>query len=107
MNVLEAINGRRSIRKYEYKETEHQTIVELLEAARWAPSGGNVQPWYFEVLAGDALVNVKARLVEKATTWDGHDYAEDAAARGALAAVVERQESRLFLRPPAGVNVGV
>jgi nitroreductase len=48
----------------------------LLDVSRWAPSGGNVQPWYFEVLAGEALAKTKARLVEKATTWDGHDYTD-------------------------------
>ncbi|MFQ6125242.1 MAG: nitroreductase family protein [Candidatus Heimdallarchaeota archaeon] len=47
MDVLEAIKGRRSIRRYKYKELEHNTLIKLLEAARWAPSGGNRQPWQF------------------------------------------------------------
>jgi len=51
-----------------------KVLQELLDVARWAPSGGNVQPWYFQVLAGEALARVTARLMEKATTWDGHDY---------------------------------
>lgn len=58
MNVLEAIKGRRSIRKYEYKEIEHQTIVELLEAARWAPSGGNKQPWQFIVVTEKPMIKM-------------------------------------------------
>jgi len=47
-----------------------------LDISRCAPSGGNVQPWYFDVLAGKLLAKVTARLVEKAKTWDGHDYTD-------------------------------
>jgi len=46
----------------------------LLDISRWAPSGGNAQPWYFAVLAGESLAKVKVRLVEKAKTWDGNNY---------------------------------
>jgi nitroreductase len=45
-----------------------------LDISRWAPSGGNAQPWYFAVLAGESLAKVKVRLVEKAKTWDGNNY---------------------------------
>jgi len=74
MDVIEAIRTRRSIRLFKPDPVPRKVLEELLDASRWAPSGGNVQPWYFEVLAGEALAKVKARLVEKATTWDGHDY---------------------------------
>lgn len=50
MDVLEAIKGRRSNRKYKYKEIDHNILIKLLEAARWAPSGGNRQPWQFIVV---------------------------------------------------------
>jgi nitroreductase len=74
MDVIEAIRARRSIRMFKPDPVPKKILQELLEIARWAPSGGNVQPWYFEVLAGKELAKVTARLVEKATTWDGHDY---------------------------------
>ena len=74
MDVIEAIRTRRSIRVFKPDPVSKKVLQELLDVSRWAPSGGNVQPWYFEVLAGEALAKAKARLVEKATTWDGHDY---------------------------------
>ena len=74
MDVIEAIRTRRSIRVFKPDPVPEKVLRELLDVSRWAPSGGNVQPWYFEVLAGDALAKVIARLAEKATTWDGHDY---------------------------------
>jgi nitroreductase len=74
MDVIEAIRTRRSIRVFKPDSVPKKVLQELLDVSRWAPSGGNVQPWYFEVLAGESLAKVTARLEEKATTWDGHDY---------------------------------
>ena len=44
MDVKEAISKRRSIRKYQRKEVPLDLIRELIDAARLAPSGSNVQP---------------------------------------------------------------
>jgi nitroreductase len=49
MDLSEAIKGRRSIRAYKKLDLPQDTIEKLLEAARWAPSAGNVQPWAFVV----------------------------------------------------------
>ena len=75
MDVIEAIRARRSIRAFKPDPVPREVLQELLDISRWAPSGGNVQPWYFYILAGKPLADVTARLVEKATTWDGHQYA--------------------------------
>ena len=74
MNVIEAIQTRRSIRVFKPDPVPKKVLQELLDVSRWAPSGGNAQPWYFEVLAGEPLAEVRARLVAKAKTWDGHEY---------------------------------
>jgi len=50
MEILEAIRGRRSVRKYQPTEITDDLVETLLEAARWAPSGGNIQPWKFIVV---------------------------------------------------------
>lgn len=47
MEVLEAIRTRRSIRSFKANPIPDQDIVSILEAARWAPSAGNKQPWTF------------------------------------------------------------
>jgi len=47
MNVKEAIETRRSIRKFKETPLEEGVLLELLEAARLAPSGTNIQPWRF------------------------------------------------------------
>jgi len=47
VEVLEAIRTRRSVRSFKAEPIPDQDIVGILEAARWAPSAGNRQPWTF------------------------------------------------------------
>jgi nitroreductase len=58
--VDEAITSRMSIRAFTAQPVPRETITELLEVARRAPSGTNTQPWRVYVLQGasrDALVD--------------------------------------------------
>ena len=55
MELKATIKGRRSIRKFTSKEIPRETIREILETARWAPSWGNTQLWEFYVLTGKKL----------------------------------------------------
>jgi nitroreductase len=50
MEVMEAIRTRRSIRKYKPTPVPMEDIRLIVEAATWAPSGYNQQPWKFIVL---------------------------------------------------------
>jgi nitroreductase len=50
MDAIEAINSRRSIRKYKKKPIPDSIIKELLKAGMNAPSAGNEQPWHFIVI---------------------------------------------------------
>lgn len=50
MELVDAIKGRRSIRKYTGEPVAREVIEEILEEAVWAPSGQNLQPWYFLAL---------------------------------------------------------
>jgi nitroreductase len=53
MTVTEAITQRRSIRSFLPKPVPERTIREILEVARWAPSGSNIQAWRVIAFAGD------------------------------------------------------
>lgn len=50
MDVLEAIQSRRSRRKWHDKPVPQDVLEQILEAGRWAPSAGNYQPWAFVVV---------------------------------------------------------
>jgi nitroreductase len=43
MELGEAVKNRRSIRSYQNRPVEEEKIERVLEAARWAPSAGNLQ----------------------------------------------------------------
>ncbi|MBM4465573.1 MAG: nitroreductase family protein [Chloroflexi bacterium] len=62
MTILETIKYRRSVRKYTSGEVALEDIMLLLDAARWAPTGGDVQAWTFIVLREDANIR-KLRAV--------------------------------------------
>lgn len=48
--VMNAIQNRKSVRKYSNKPIEEKVLNQILEAGRLAPSWVNVQPWKFIVV---------------------------------------------------------
>jgi nitroreductase len=54
MELLQAMQSRRSIRKFKSNEVPDPVIRELLEAARLAPSGSNLQATRFVVIKSPA-----------------------------------------------------
>lgn len=50
-NLLDLIRSRRSIRNFIYKKIDNDTIKEILDCGRWAPSGQNSQPWKVCIVA--------------------------------------------------------
>ena len=55
LTVLEAIENRRSIRKFKPDPVPDEIILQLLECARLAPSEANSQPWRFVVLTDSSI----------------------------------------------------
>jgi len=64
MNTLDAIAGRRSIRRFKPDELDRLTIEKLLTAAIQAPSGKNRQPWHWIVLTGEGRTHL-ADLIDQ------------------------------------------
>lgn len=60
MDILGALRGRKSVRAFLDRPVAPELIDSVLEAARWAPSATNSQPWEVVVVAGAA----RARLSE-------------------------------------------
>ena len=50
METMEAIKGRRSIRSYSAEPVNDEQVELLIEAAMYAPSAGNEQPWEFIII---------------------------------------------------------
>lgn len=62
-HVEEALLSRRSIRAFLPEPVPHATLRRLLDVARWAPSGSNIQPWKVHVLTGASLDRFRTALL--------------------------------------------
>jgi nitroreductase len=63
MELSETIKGRRSIRAFKKQDVPEEIVEKLIDAARWAPSAGNIQPWEFVIVRKSA---VKKKLAQAA-----------------------------------------
>ena len=66
MNTLEAIITRRSTRSYKPDPIERDKLEKVIEAGRFAPSGGNNQTNHFIVVQDKAVLQKLATLAQEA-----------------------------------------
>lgn len=63
MDVFEAIKNRRSVRQYKSNNIPDEHLLQMLDAARNAPTAGNEQPWRFLVVRErENLTELRRRL---------------------------------------------
>jgi nitroreductase len=69
--IHELISGRKSIRSFEDRSIDNDTLNVLFEAARWAPSSRNEQPWRFLVAkrGSNSFNTMASTLTESNKTW--------------------------------------
>ncbi len=65
MDVIEAINSRKSIRGYKPDPVPKEVLKEILEVASRAPSSMNTKPWECTVIAGEVMEKIKQANSEK------------------------------------------
>jgi nitroreductase len=75
MNVYDALRSRGSTRAFLDHPVPLDALHRMLDAARWAPSGSNIQPWHVHAVAGEALRRIcddvrRAALTER----DAHPW---------------------------------
>ncbi|MEM2929107.1 MAG: nitroreductase family protein [Nitrososphaerota archaeon] len=86
MDVLEAIYSRRSIRSFKKKQVEEEKIIKILEAAIWAPSSHNSQPWEFIIIKNQETL----KKIANETKWG--NFIADAPL--AIAIITDPEKSR-------------
>ena len=62
VTVNEAVLSRHSCRAFTDRAVDAEVIRGLLETACFAPSGGNLQPWFVHVVSGDSMARFRAQL---------------------------------------------
>lgn len=65
MNFLEAIKSRRAVRAWRDKHVSNEKLAKVLNAARFAPSPLNSQPWHLVVIR-------KKEILKKLATYAKH-----------------------------------
>jgi nitroreductase len=65
-SFLDLVKKRRTIRRFRPDPVPDEDIEKIIEAARWAPSGYNMQPWDFVV--------IKDKKIKDAICGWVHDY---------------------------------
>lgn len=65
MNAIEAIMTRRSTRSYQEKEVEKEKLTKVIEAGRYAPSGGNNQTSHFLVIQNKEVLKKLATMAQE------------------------------------------
>ena len=63
--LLELAKKRRSIRKFKPEPIPDEYVDKIIEAARWAPSGANSQPWEFIAVKKQVLKDTIRQLIEE------------------------------------------
>lgn len=73
-DIIDVLTSRKSIRRYKPDPVPDEMIDKILEAARWAPTGENYQPWRFIVIRDPETKNKIGDLAKlgsgsRMTTW--------------------------------------
>jgi len=89
--LFDLIRGRRSIRRYTPEAIPKEVILHLIEAATWAPSAHNRQPWRFVAITQP---EVKERLARAM----GNRLRADRTADGDDPDAIERDVARSYAR---------
>ena len=76
MTVTEALNSRLSVRDFLPTPVTAEQIRRVLATASRSPSGGNVQPWQIDVVAGDKLAELKALMQRRLAEVAAGDKSE-------------------------------
>lgn len=76
MDVISAIKSRHSTRAFLDKAVSKEEIIRILEAARFAPSGVNTQPWQCWVVTGATISKIEKEFIDnlEAGTPSNKDY---------------------------------
>lgn len=68
MRVSEAVASRISCRAFLPDPVAKETVLAILNLARMAPSGGNLQPWHVYALTGEPLARLIGDIAEQLKT---------------------------------------
>ena len=97
-DCLPLLKGRRSVRRFLSSPVPSDALQRMLEAATWAPSSHNCQPWRFAVLTNP---EIKAALADAMADELRHDLLADGLPPEEIEAQAFRSRRRIIEAPAA------
>lgn len=76
-NVEKLVFNRRSVRNFKDKPVPEHIIQRIIEAGRFAPTGGNCQPWKFVVITDKELISQISKETYKILDFMFKSYVDD------------------------------
>jgi nitroreductase len=73
-SIDDAIRSRHSVRSFLHRPVSREAIEHILDVARYAPSGTNIQPWRVYVLGGDIKDALSADIL---ADYEAHPEREE------------------------------
>jgi nitroreductase len=108
MDLFEAIEGRRSVRRFLPDPVGESDLRQLLEAARHAPSGGNIQPWHFLVIRRRETIRaMSAAILRRIEEIEARTSAAEEGPDGPLAGLARRFRHHSLFFASAPVTLAV
>lgn len=101
--LKDIIRGRRSVRTYSPKMVPWDTLIQIVDAARWAPSAHNAQPWRFIIISD---LDIKRRLAEAMASDWMRDLERDGVSKEVSKKLAEESIKR-FTEAPAIIIAAV
>jgi nitroreductase len=92
-SLLKLVQNRRSVRRFKPDPVPDEYIEKIIEVARWAPSGFNMQPWEFVVVKD-------AKLKENITQFCR------ASMENVFKMEIARESWQGMMKPPPGMGAG-
>ena len=93
---LELLRARRTVRVFEKREVPLDLLLRALEAATWAPSAHNSQPWRFIVIGKG---ETRKRLIEAMSRRFLEDLLKDGVPKDEAELIVSNSTER-FMKAP-------
>jgi len=104
MGIYETMRTLRAVRRLRPDAIPDDVLRRVLEAATWAPTGGNVQPWRIVVVKDRALKEPLGKLYNE--RWIAYSKQRGAISAGAPAEVRARAERSIAAGDYLGAHFG-
>jgi len=104
--LLDIIRSRRSIRRFKSELVSGKHLNLIFEAARWAPSAGNRQPWRFMVVTDPEKIRKIGEIYQKIRAAELEELTKDSPRYKVISEKVKSNFYRdIFVTAPVNIVV--